>query len=388
MSLYVETDRAMNFIVSSTALHRQLSRIAGAIPARSVLPIIENFLFEIDGDTLTVSTTNLETSMQTKLQIESRGEAIRVAIPAKILLDILKALPEQPITFIVDERSFAVEISSESGKYKISGENGEDFPMIPQPEATEQVQIPGHAMLKAINKTLFAASTDEDKAALNGIYFDLGEHGATFVATDAHRLVRYRRVDVTVPNPITFIVPQKALNLLRGSIDANANRDILIQYNDSNAFFRTENLLLVCRLIDQRYPDYENVIPSNNPHKLFIAKQELMGALRRVNIFANKSTHQVRFTLKGSELEISSEDPDFANEARENLKCHYEGNDIEIGFNAALLIEVIQNVDTEEVTVELSEPNRAGIILPNVQDDGENILMLIMPIMLNSYVGI
>ncbi|MEM9983661.1 MAG: DNA polymerase III subunit beta [Bacteroidota bacterium] len=378
----------MNFIVSSTSLYRQLSRIAGAIPSRSVLPIIENFLFEIEQNTLTISTTNLETSMQTRLSVEARGDAIKVAIPAKILLDILKVLPEQPVTFMVNDNSFAVEISSENGKYKISGENGEDFPLIPQPEAAESIQIPAHAMLKAINRTLFAASTDEDKAALNGIYFDLGENGATFVATDAHRLVRYRRLDVTVPNPTNFIVPQKALNLIRGSLDPNDNRDIVVQYNENNAFFRTDNLLLVCRLIDQRYPDYENVIPANNPNKLFIAKQELVGTLRRVNIFANKSTHQVRFSIKGSELEISTEDPDYANEASETLKCHYEGADIEIGFNAALLLDVIQNVETEEVTVELSEPNRAGIILPNVQEEGENILMLIMPIMLNSYVGI
>ncbi len=378
----------MNFIVSSAALSRQLSRIAGAIPSRSVLPIIENFLFEIDQNSLTVSTTNLETSMQTKLTIESRGEAIKVAIPARILQDILKALPEQPITFLIDEENFGVEISSENGKYKISGENGEDFPSIPQPMDTDAINIPQHAMLKAVGKTLFAASTDEDKAALNGIYFDLGEHGATFVATDAHRLVRYRRVDVTVDNPTSFIVPQKALNLLKGSLDPNANKDITIHYNENNAFFRSDDLLLVCRLIDQKYPDYENVIPVDNPNKLFISRQDLLGTLRRVNIFANRSTHQVRFTVKGSELTISAEDPDFANEAKESLKCTYEGQDIEIGFNASLLIDVISNVDTEEVTIELSEPNRAGIIFPNLQEEGENILMLIMPIMLNSYVSV
>ncbi len=378
----------MNFIVSSTALHRQLSKIAGAIPSRSVLPIIENFLFELEGNALTISTTNLETSMQTKLLVESRGEAIKVAIPAKILLDILKALPEQPVTFIIDDNNFGVEISSENGKYKISGENGEDFPLIPQPEQAESINLPNHILLKAINKTLFAASTDEDKAALNGILFDLSENGATFVATDAHRLVRYRRLDITVPNPTTFIVPQKALNLLKGSLDPNDNRDVVIYYTENNAFFRTDELLLVCRLIDQKYPDYENVIPVNNPNKLFISKNELIGTLRRVNIFANKSTHQVRFAIKGSELEISSEDPDFANEARESLKCHYEGEDIEIGFNAALLLDVISSVDTEETIVELSQPNRAGIILPNLQEEGENVLMLIMPIMLNSYVGI
>ena len=376
----------MNFIVSSNSLSKQLSKISGAIPSRSVLPIIENFLFEIDGNHLTISTTNLETSMQTKLPVESRGEPIKVAIPAKILLDILKALPEQPITFIIDDNTFGVEISSENGKYKISGENGEDFPVIPTPEGTESIQLPMHAMLKAVNKTLFAASTDEDKAALNGIYFDLGENGATFVATDAHRLVRYRRLDVTVPTSTNFIVPQKALNLLKSSLDPNDNKDVVIHYNDNNAFFQADNLLLVCRLIDQKYPDYENVIPTDNPNKLFISKQELIGTLRRVNIFANKSTHQVRFSIKGSDLEISSEDPDFANEAKEQLKCHYEGEDIEIGFNASLLIDVINNIDTEEAVVELSEPNRAGIILPNVQEEGESILMLIMPIMLNSYV--
>lgn len=379
---------AMNFIVSATALSRQLNRIAGAIPSRSVLPIIENFLFEIGNDTLTISTTNLETSMQTRLAVESRGEPMKVAIPARILVDILKALPEQPITFIIDENNFGVEISSQNGKYKISGENGDDFPSIPQPDGADSVQMPMDVVLKAINKTIFAASADEDKAALNGILFDLGDNGVTFVATDAHRLVRYRRVDVTVPTPTSFIVPQKALNLLKASLDPNSTTDVIIHYNDNNAFFLTENLLLSCRLIDSKYPDYENVIPTGNPNKLFIAKQELMGTLRRVNIFANKSTHQVRFAIKGSELEISSQDPDFANEARESLKCAYEGQDIEIGFNAALLLDVISNVDTEEVMIELSEPNRAGIILPNLQEEGENVLMLIMPIMLNSYVGI
>lgn len=377
----------MNFIVSSTALSRQLSRISGAIPSRSVLPIIENFLFEIGNNNLAISTTNLETSMQTQIPVEAHGESIKVAIPARILQDILKALPEQPISFSIDEDNFGVEINSDNGKYKISGENGEDFPLIPQPEHAESIRMPMHTVLKAVSKTLFAASTDEDKAALNGIYFDLNENGATFVATDAHRLVRYRRVDVSVPEATNFIVPQKALNLLKSSLDPNENKDVIIHYNENNAFFQTDDLLLVCRLIDQKYPDYQNVIPVDNPNTLYIAKQELLGTLRRVNIFSNKSTHQVRFSVKGDQLEITTEDPDFANEAKETLKCHYEGADIEIGFNASLLLDVISNVDTEEVTIELSEPNRAGIILPNVQEEGEDTLMLIMPIMLNSYVG-
>ncbi len=378
----------MNFVVSSTALSKHLSRISGAIPSRSVLPIIENFLFSVGSDQLTISTTNLDTSMQTHLPIESRGNPVKVAIPARILQDILKALPEQPITFLIDEENFGVEISTDNGKYKISGENGEDFPAIPQPDQTDSISIPTETMLKAISKTLFAASTDEDKAALNGIFFNLGDQGATFVATDAHRLVRYKRTDIGVSHPTHFIVPQKALNLLKSSIQATPESAMMVYYNENNAFFRTDDLLMVCRLIDQKYPDVEAVIPGDNSKELFISKRELLGTLRRVNIFANRTTHQVRFSIKGSELEVSAEDPDYANEAKEVLKCHYEGEDIVIGFNASLLLDVINNVDTEELTIKLSEPNRAGLILPNVQEDGEDILMLIMPIMLAAYVSV
>lgn len=374
----------MNFIVSSSALLKHLSKISGVIPSRSVLPIIENFLFEIEEGNLTVSTTNLEISMQTGLNIESRGGSIKIAVPAKILLDTLKALPDQPITFSIDEETFGIEISSENGKYKLSGENGLDFPKIPTAENTQAAQMPVNVLLRAINKSLFAASTDEDKAALNGIYFNLGTNGLTFVATDAHRLVRYRRVDITVDEPTSFIVPQKALNLVKSSFDNN-DEPIKIEYNESNAFFRTNSVLLVCRLIDQKYPDYENVIPTDNPNRLIVNRLDLLGTLKRVNIFANKTSHQVRFKASGSELTISAEDHDFANEARESLKSHYEGSDIEIGFNASLLIDIINNATTDEVLVELSTPNRAGIVLPNQQEEGEDLLMLIMPVMLNTY---
>ena len=374
----------MNFIVSSSGLLKHLSKISGVIPSRSVLPIIENFLFEIEENALRISTTNLEISMQTSVPIESRGGQMKIAVPAKILQDILKQLPDQPITFSIAEENFAIEISSENGKYKLSGENGLDFPKIPQPENTQSATMPSSTLLRAINKTLFAASTDEDKAALNGIFFNLGSNGLTFVATDAHRLVRYRRVDVTVAEPTNFIVPQKALNLVKGSFDSS-NDPVRIDYNDNNAFFRTENMLLVCRLIDQKYPDYENVIPTENPNRLSVDRASLLGSLRRVNIFANKTSHQVRFKVTGSELSISAEDIDFANEARETLNCNYEGSDIEIGFNASLLIDIINNARTSEVLVEMSTPSRAGIILPNEQEEGEDLLMLIMPVMLTSY---
>ena len=374
----------MNFIVSSSQLVKHLSKIAGVSPSRPVLPIIENFLFDIGESSLVISTTNLEISMQTSVGIESRGGAMKIAVPSKILLDILKALPDQPITFVISDDNFAIEISSENGKYKLNGENGLDFPKIPTPENTQAAVMPTKTLISALNRTLFAASTDEDKAALNGIYFNLGTDALTFVATDAHRLVRYRRVDVTVLEPASFIVPQKALNLIKGAFDSS-DEPVRIEYNENSVFFRTQALLLVCRLIDQRYPDYENVIPTDNPNRLLVGRDELQGTLNRVNIFANKTSHQVRFKISGSELTISSEDLDFANEAKESLKCHYEGSDIEIGFNASLLREVIKNCPTEEVQMQLSTPNRAGIVLPATQEPGEDLLMLVMPVMLNTY---
>ncbi len=376
----------MNFIVSSSALLKQLSRISGVIPTKSVVPITENFLFDITAGNLALSTTNLEISMQTSLKVETRGESVKVAVPSKILLDILRALPDQPVTISIDEDNFGIELSSDNGKYKLSGENGLDFPKIPSPEKTNKTEMPVSTLLRAIGKTLFAASSEEDKTALNGIFISLSPDGITFAATDAHRLVRYRRVDVRAKDTASFIVPHKAMNLVKSSF-VESDELVKIDYNDSNAFFRTSDLLLVCRLIDQRYPDYENVIPTANPGKLTVDRKEILGAVRRVNIFANKASHQVRFRISGNELTVSSEDFDLANEAKETLKCHYEGEDMEIGFNAALLEGVIANGETEDLLIELSTPNRAGIILPTSQYEGENLLMLVMPVMLNTYVG-
>lgn len=375
----------MNFIVSSTGLSRHLSKVSGAIPSRSMLPIIENFLFEIVENQLIISTTNLENSMQIRMEIEKRGNDLKIAVPAKMIQDTVKALPEQPITITVDEDTFGISISSENGTYKIAGENGENFPIIPTPGETDSISLPIPVLLKSINKTLFAASSDEDRPALNGMLFSLGEHGATFVATDAHRLVRYLRPDITVETPVKFIVPQKALQLIKSSLDSSDNREMSIHYNENNAFFVTENLTMVCRLIDQKYPNYESVIPTDNPNKLFIMKSDLLSCLKRMNIFANKISHQVRFSLKADSIEITAEDLDYANEAKETLRCTYEGTPMDIGFNATFLMDIVSNVDTPSLIMEMSAPNRAGIITPEVQEESENILMLVMPIMLNNY---
>ncbi|HVW14537.1 MAG TPA: DNA polymerase III subunit beta [Mucilaginibacter sp.] len=373
----------MRFIVSTSTLLKQLQAVSGALSNSTVLPILENFLFEIKSGNLTISATDLQTSMTTSLTVESKENG-RIAIPSRILLDTLKSLPEQPIAFSVDDSTFAIEINAGDGKYKLSGENGEDFPKIPVVENASSVNLPASVLADAINKTIFAVSNDELRPAMTGVYCQLTTQHITFVATDAHKLVRYRRKDAKAAGTASFILPKKALNLLKSALPSE-DVNVSVEYNSTSAFFKFGNINLVCRLIDERYPDYEAVIPQNNPNKLVIDRQAFLGSLSRVAIYANKTTHQVRLKITGSELNISSEDIDFANEAHERLTCQYDGDDIEIGFNARFLIEMLKNLDCEEVMLEMSTPNRAGLLLPVGGDENEDVLMLVMPVMLNSY---
>ncbi|MCL4641538.1 MULTISPECIES: DNA polymerase III subunit beta [Olivibacter] len=372
----------MRFIVSTSTLLKQLQAVNGASSSSTVLPILENFLFEIKDNSLTISATDLQTSMITSLQVESKEEG-KVAVPAKILIETLKTLPDQPIAFSVDTQTFAIEISAGDGKYKLSGENADDFPKIPVVENPSTVRIPASVLSEAISKTIFAVSNDELRPAMTGVLCQLTPQNTTFVSTDAHKLVRYRRADVKSEQVTSMILPKKALTLLKSSLPSE-DVDVAVEYNNTSAFFKFGNIHLICRLIDERYPDYEAVIPQVNPNKLTIDRLLLLNSLRRVVIFANKTTHQVRLRITGSELNISSEDLDFANEAHERLSCQYEGEDTEIGFNAKFLIEMLSNLECEEVVLEMSTPNRAGLLLPAVEEENENILMLVMPVMLNS----
>jgi DNA polymerase-3 subunit beta len=373
----------MKFIVSSSALLKQLQVISGALSTNTVLPIIENFLFEINNGNLTVSATDLQTTMTTSLTVEAKENG-KIAVPSKILLDTLKILPEQPITFTINADNFAIEMTAGDGKYKLVGENGEDFPKIPKIEQSASLMISASILSEAISKTIFAVSTDELRPAMTGVYCQMSTENLTFVATDAHKLVRYRRRDAKADVTNSFILPKKALNLLKSSLPVE-DISVNVEYNNTNASFSFNNVNLICRLIDEKYPDYEAVIPVNNPNKLTIDRSQLLSCLRRVSIFSNKTTHQVRLKLSGSELQISAEDMDFSNEAHERLSCQYEGEDIEIGFNARFIIEMLSNLNTEEVILEMSTPNRAGILLPVNTDNNEDVLMLVMPVMLNSY---
>ncbi len=372
----------MRFIVSTSILLKHLQTVNGASSSSTVLPILENFLFEIKDGNLTISATDLQTSMTTSLKVDTNEEG-KVAVPSKILLDTLKTLPDQPISFHIDDNTFSVEITAGDGKYKLSGENGEDFPKIPVVENASSVNLPASVLSEAITKTIFAVSNDELRPAMTGVLCELSPQHITFVATDAHKLVRYRRNDSKAEKASSFILPKKALTLLKAALP-NTDVNVSVDYNSTSAFFKFENINLICRLIDERYPDYEAVIPKNNPNKLIVDRTLLLNTLRRVVIFANKTTHQVRLKITGSELNISSEDLDFANEAHERLSCQYEGEDLEIGFNARFLIEMLGNLSGEEITMELSTPNRAGLLIPQTNDENENVLMLVMPVMLNN----
>ncbi|MFM2017684.1 MAG: polymerase subunit beta [Bacteroidota bacterium] len=380
----------MKFIVSSSTLLKQLQMLSGVLNTSNTLPILDNFLFEVDKGTLTISASDLETTITTHITVESKDNG-NVAVPARLLIDTLKTFPEQPLTFSIDKKRLAIEISSDYGKYKITGQNGDEFPKAPSVDNGQAIEMDGAVLSRAIGRTLFAAGNDELRPVMSGVFVQFAPDGTTFVATDAHKLVRYRRLDVKSSSSASFILPRKPLNLLKNILASNEGA-VRVEYNTTNARFSwgiapdgSIGSTLICRLIDGKYPNYDAVIPKNNPNKLTVDTTALLGSIRRVSIFANKTTHQVRLKVAGSELNISAEDLDFSNEAAERLTCAYSGDDMEIGFNSRFLVEMLTNIDSQEAMLEMSAPNRAGILLPmNKNTESEDTLMLVMPVMLNN----
>lgn len=370
----------MKFIVSSSQLLKQLQHIAGVINANTVLPILEDFLFEVEKNKLTVVATDLETVMKIQLDIEAKDNG-KVCIPAKILLDSLKNIPDQPLTFTID-KNFGIEITSDNGKYKVMGENPDNFPKEPAADETTSFKMTSSALITAINKTIFAVSNDDLRPAMTGVYFELNKDYIQFVATDAHRLVRYKRTDVKCPRQDSFIVPRKPLNLLKSALPDNED-EISVSYNSNHLFVKHGTTQMSCRLIDARFPDYKVVIPADNPYKMVVTKPDFQSALRRVSVFSNKSTNQVALNISGSELQLAAQDVDFSFEGNERMKCQYDGEDITIAFNARFLIEMLNAVDGNEVRLELATPTKAGILKPTEPEKDEDVLMLVMPLMLN-----
>lgn len=371
----------MKFIVSSSSLLKHLQQISGVINANTVLPILEDFLFEIQDKKLSVTATDLETVMRVQMDIESKTNG-KVCIPAKILIDSLKNIADQPLTFNID-KSFAVEITSDNGKYKVMGENPDNFPKEPSADDATSFIMTSSALVTAINKTLFAVSNDDLRPAMTGVFFELAKDGVQFVATDAHRLVRYKRTDAKAAKADSFIVPKKPLNLLKNALPDNDD-ELSISYNNNHLFVSHGDVQMICRLIDARFPDYKVVIPSDNPYKLIVNKHDFQNALRRVSVFSNKSTNQVALNITGSELQMAAQDVDFSFEGNERMNCQYDGSDLQIAFNAKFLIEMLSAADTDDVKMELSTPTKAGIIKPTELADNEDLLMLVMPLMLNN----
>ena len=372
----------MKFIVSSSQLLEQLQVLGGVINSSNTLPILDNFLFELNQNELKISASDLETTMSTTIEVESDSDG-SVAVSARLLLDTLKTFPNQPLTFKTEENN-AIEISSSHGKYDMAYFDGNEFPKAVSIQSPSSTIIPSNVLATAISKTIFAAGNDDLRPVMSGVFFQFTTDSLTFVATDAHKLVKYSRTDVVANDAAEFIMPKKPLNLLKGIL-GNVDSDVTIEYNDANAKFTFDNVILVCRLIDGKYPNYDAVIPKENPNKLTVERGIFLNSVKRVSIFSSKTTHQIRLKMAGTELNISAEDIDYANKAEERLVCEYQGDDMQIGFNSRFLTEMLSNLNSNEVLIEMSLPNRAGILTPiDGVEEGEFITMLVMPVMLNS----
>ena len=371
----------MKFIVSSSTLLKKLQVLGGVINTSNTIPVLDHFLFELESSKLTITSSDLETTMISSIEVDSTSKG-EVAIPSKLLIDTLKTFPEQPLTFTVEENN-TVEISSNHGKYALAYTEGDQFPKTITLDSPSNTKISSQVLAKAINSTIFASGNDDLRPVMSGVFFQLSSENLTFVATDAHKLVKYKRNDIKASTLAEFIMPKKPLNLLKNIIDNE--HEVTIEYNNSNAKFDLEGLTVICRLIDGQYPNYEAVIPNENPNVLTIDRLLLLSSLKRVSIFSNKTTHQVRLKIAGAELNISAEDVDFSNKAEERLTCDYIGEDIEIGFNSRFLIEMTNNLDCKDVKLEMSLPNRAGILKPlDGYSNDEELIMLVMPVMLNN----
>ena len=372
----------MKFIVNSNILLKELQKLNGVISSNNTLPILDNFLFKINNNKMKIIASDLETTMMSSINIEADVDG-KITIPCRILIDTLKTFANQPLTFRVDMTNFSIEMSSDVGNYKLAGQNAEEFPKVPEMTSSASTELSGAILTNAINKTLFSTGNDELRPVMSGVFCELSNNGTTFVSTDAHKLVKHVRTDITSESTASFILPKKPLNILKNNITDEST--VRLEYNETNALFSFDNTTVICRLIDGKYPNYDAVIPKENPNKLTIETASLLSSIKRVSIYANKTTHQIRLRIAGSELQITSEDLDFANQAEERLSCQYKGEDIEIGFNSKFVIDMLNNIGSEYISLEMSTPNRAGIILPlDGFNEGEDTLMLVMPVMLNN----
>lgn len=376
----------MKFVVSSTELLNRLQSINRVISTKNTLPILDNFLFRLNNNELQITASDLETTFITSLTIENVSEEGEIAIPARLLTDTLKEFSEQPLTFTVDKSNLSVEIQWSSGKSNIPGANPEDYPSLPllRDEKRQEVEMPADLLFEGINKTLFATADDELRPVMNGIYFDFTTEMLTFVASDAHKLVRYQRKDITMPTAAAFILPKKPASLLKAILPKEIS-SVKLEFDDKNVSFTLPSYKLTCRLVEGVYPSYNSVIPTSNPNKVIVNRVELLNSIRRVSNFSNHASNLIKIKLSGNELVSYAQDLDFSISGHDRVTCQYEGDNMEIGFKSTFLIEILSNISAESVILELADPTRAGLILPFEDDsENENLVMLLMPMMIGA----
>tara|TARA_Y100000589_G_scaffold120010_1_gene114354 strand:+ start:1435 stop:2556 length:1122 start_codon:yes stop_codon:yes gene_type:complete len=371
----------MKFITSSTKLLKAIQPLVSVVGNNPALPIIENLLLEIRNNELKITATDLETTVINCIEIESKSED-SIAVNAKLLLDTLKSFPEQPLTFKKNDNNNTLDITSDQGNYTISYINCDEFPHSPVLDNSKSAYISSEVLLRGISNTLFATGNDELRPVLAGIYIEINKNEILFVGTDAHKLVKYKN-EIKSEETVNFIIPKKPLQVVKSVLLEN-HEDIKINYNKTNLILSIKKIEIHCRLVDGSYPNYEAVIPKENPNHLQIDRITLLNSLKRISIFSNQSTRQTKLQINGKELKISGEDIDFSNKAIEELTCEYEGQDIEIGFNGKFLIEILNTLQSDKINMHFSSPSKAAIIEPSDKiNNNESILMLVMPVMLN-----
>ena len=373
----------MRFDVSSTALLSRLQSISKVIASKNSLPILDSFLFDLDGNKLTITASDAETRLVTSVEVmNSKGTGL-FAVSAKILLDPLKELPELPLTFDINDENLEIFIHFQNGKYNFIGQKGDTYPLQkPLNDNAIAIIVDSQMLLNGISRSLFATADDELRPVMNGIYFDIHTDDLTFVASDGHKLVRLRNLSVKSPERASFILPKKPANLLKNLLGKETEM-VNIKFDDNNAYVNCANFEMVCRLIEGRYPNYNSVIPQENPFKVTIDRISFLNALKRVSVFSNPASSLVKLQLKESEMVVSAQDIDFSTSAEEKIVCQFDGTELNIGFKATYLIEILSNINSEEVILELADPSRAGLIVPAENEENEDQLMLLMPMMLN-----
>ncbi len=376
----------MKFVVSSTELLGHLQAISRVISSKNTLPILDNFLFNLAGNDLEITASDLESTLITRMKLENADGDGTIAIPARILLETLKEFPVQPLAFDINAETLSVVITSENGKFNVVGQNGIDFPALPaiKKDKRYSFEISASVLLSGINKTLFATADDELRPVMGGIFVEASPEKITFVASDAHKLVRYQRSDAKADDSSSFILPKKPASLLKNILPKEEG-SVTVEFDDKNAFFNLTDHKIVCRLVEGNYPNYNSVIPKNNPRKISIDRVEFYNTLKRVSVFSNQASNLVKLQLKGNQVMVSAQDIDFSISAYEKIKCQYAGEDIEIGFKSVFLLEILANISSQDVTIELADPTRAGLFLPgDNENQEEDLLMLLMPMMINA----